>query len=106
MNSIRSRRSARSMRSRSILAISSLAILLKPDADPVWPPLSRLAEIGAAVVVMILYAQFLPVAGFVIATAIAAAYLTWRLGTKPLQSVVVGVGTSLGIYAVFHLALG
>ncbi len=90
----------------ALLGISSIVIFLKPDPEPVWPSLKRFAEIVAAAVVMILYAQFLPVVGFVIATAFAAAYLTWRLGSSPFQSVIIGIGTSLGIYAVFHLALG
>ncbi|APZ53217.1 tripartite tricarboxylate transporter TctB family protein [Salipiger abyssi] len=89
-----------------ILGLSSAVIALRPDAEPAWPALGRLAEIGAAVVVMILYAEMLPVAGFVIATAFAAAYLAWRLGSAPLEAVAVGVGTSVGIYVIFHLALG
>lgn len=89
-----------------ILGLSSLTILLRPDPDPVWPPLSRLAEIAAAVVVMVIYAELLPVAGFVIATAFAAAYLAWRLGSAPLEAIAVGIGTSLGIYGIFHLVLG
>jgi putative tricarboxylic transport membrane protein len=90
----------------AILGLSSLVIALRPDAEPHWPALGRLVEIGAAVVVMILYAQLLPVAGFVIATALAASYLSWRLGSSVLASVLTGVGTSLGIYSVFHLVLG
>ncbi|MEC7794337.1 MAG: tripartite tricarboxylate transporter TctB family protein [Pseudomonadota bacterium] len=90
----------------AILGLSSLAIVLRPDAEPPWPTLGRLAEIAAAVVVMILYAEMLPVAGFVIATAFAAAYLAWRLGSSALESVFVGVGTSVGIYVIFHLVLG
>ncbi|MHA6264672.1 tripartite tricarboxylate transporter TctB family protein [Arenibacterium sp. CAU 1754] len=90
----------------AILALSSLAIVLRPDTEPEWPAVGRLAEIGAAVVVMILYAQFLPVIGFVIATAVAATYLTWRLGTPPLGSLFTGAFTSGGIYVVFHLILG
>ena len=88
------------------LGISSLIIALRPDASPVWPPLNRLAEIFAAVVVMILYAELLPEIGFIIATAFAAAYLAWRLGSSVLESVLVGIGTSVGIYAIFHLVLG
>lgn len=90
----------------AILGLSSLAILLRPDAEPHWPTLGRLAEVAAAVVVMILYAEMLPVAGFVIATAFAAAYLAWRLGSKPVEAIAVGVGTSVGIYVIFHLVLG
>ncbi|WP_106746227.1 tripartite tricarboxylate transporter TctB family protein [Yoonia maritima] len=90
----------------AVLGISSLVIALKPDAAPEWPSLDRLVEIGAAAVVMVLYAELLPVLGFVIATALAATYLTWRLGSGPIASVVTGLGTSVGIYVVFHLVLG
>ena len=90
----------------TVLGISSLIIALRPDASPVWPPLNRLAEIFAAVVVMILYAELLPEIGFIIATAFASAYLAWRLGSSVLESVLVGIGTSVGIYAIFHLVLG
>ena len=90
----------------TILGLSSLVILLRPDPEPHWPGLARLAEIAGAVVVMVLYAQLLPVLGFVIATAFAAAYLGWRLGSGVVGAVLTGVGTSLGIYTVFHLILG
>lgn len=90
----------------SILGLSSLIILLRPDPEPVWPPLSRVAEIAAAVVVMVLYAEFLSTLGFVIATALAAAYLSWRLGSTVVQAVITGVGVSLCIYVVFHLLFG
>jgi putative tricarboxylic transport membrane protein len=89
-----------------ILGLASIAIALKPDSEPEWPNLGRLTEILAAIVVMVLYAQFLDVAGFVIATAFAATYLTWRLSTPPLQAVLVGVSTSVGIYVIFRLVLG
>ncbi|WP_428648781.1 tripartite tricarboxylate transporter TctB family protein [Roseibium sp.] len=90
----------------AVLALASIVIFLKPDAEPEWPALPRLLEVGAAVLVMILYAIALPEAGFVIATAAAASYLTWRLGTAPIASVISGCLTSAGIYAVFHLVLG
>ena len=89
-----------------ILGLASAAIALRPDPEPHWPALPRLVEIGAAVLVMILYAELLPVAGFVIATAFAAGYLSWRLGFSPAGAIMTGVGTSLGIYVVFHLGLG
>jgi putative tricarboxylic transport membrane protein len=90
----------------AIMGISSIYFLVKPDPEPHWPRLGRLAEIGLAVLVMVAYAQTLPVVGFVIATAIAATYLTWRLGSRPVESVVIGIGTSLGIYVIFRMVLG
>lgn len=90
----------------AVMAAASLVFLARPDPEPVWPGLGRLIEIACAALVMLAYAQALPTLGFVIATALAAAYLTWRLGTSPVQSLVVGVGTSVGIYVIFHLVLG
>ncbi|MEX5728152.1 putative tricarboxylic transport membrane protein [Rhodovulum iodosum] len=90
----------------TILGLSSAVIALRPDPEPAWPALGRLVEIVAAVVVMILYAELLPVAGFVTATAFAAGYLAWRLGSGPVEAALTGVGTSVGIYVIFHLVLG
>ncbi len=90
----------------AVLGVSSLVIIARPDKAPQWPALGRLMEVGAAVIVMILYANLLPELGFVISTALAATYLTWRLGTAPVSSVVSGCLTSVGIYAAFHLVLG
>lgn len=90
----------------AILAVASIAIVLRPDAEPEWPSLGRLAEILAAVVVMVLYAEFLDIAGFIIASTFAAAYLTWRLGSAPLQSLLIGACTALGIWIIFKPVLG
>ncbi len=89
-----------------ILGLASLAVLIRPDAAPAWPTAGRLIEIAVSAAVMVAYALALPEIGFVIATTLAAAFLTWRLGTRPLWAVVAGGLTALGIYAVFHLILG
>ena len=89
-----------------VMGISSVYFLVKPDPEPHWPRAGRLAEIGLAVLVLAAYAELLPVAGFVTATAIAAAYLTWRLGSRPVESLIIGIATSVGIYIIFHLVLG
>lgn len=90
----------------TIMGLASIYFLVKPDPAPDWPQAGRLAEIGFAVVVLFAYAQLLPVLGFVVATMFAAGYLAWRLGSKPLEAVLVGIGTSVGIYVVFRLILG
>ena len=55
---------------------------------------------------MVLYAELLPVIGFVIATALGSMYLTWRLGSSAIGSVITGISISLGIYVIFHLVFG
>lgn len=90
----------------TVLAICSLYILLRPDDEPDWPNLMNFIEIAFATAVMFLYAWGLSRVGFVIATVFCTAYLTWRLGSKPVSSLITGVATSVGIYVVFHLVLG
>ena len=90
----------------AVLGLASLVVIIRPGSAPHWPTGARLFEIAVAAAVMVAYALLLPEVGFVIATAFAAAFLTWRLGTPPLWSVVAGVLTSLGIYTVFRLILG
>ncbi|OXT02260.1 hypothetical protein B7H23_04935 [Notoacmeibacter marinus] len=90
----------------AMMGLSSVYFLLKPDPEPHWPRAGRLAEIGLAALVLAAYAELLPVAGFLISTAIAAAYLTWRLGSGLIESLIIGVGTSVGIYVIFRLVLG
>ncbi|EPX87058.1 tripartite tricarboxylate transporter TctB family protein [Salipiger mucosus] len=90
----------------AVMAAASIYFLAKPDPAPDWPSTGHLAEIGLAALVMFAYALLLPELGFVIATSVAAAYLTWRLGSRPVQSIVIGVATSVGIYVIFRLVLG
>ena len=90
----------------TVLAICSLYFLLRPDEEPDWPILTNLIEIIFATAVMFLYAFALSKVGFVIATVFATAYLSWRLGTKPLNALVTGVVTAIGIYVIFHMVLG
>lgn len=89
-----------------VLAASSLAILVRPDQAPKWPALNQLVEIAVTIGVLVAYAFVLPQLGFVISTAFASAFLSWRLGTRPLAAVASGVATSVGLYVVFRLILG
>jgi putative tricarboxylic transport membrane protein len=89
-----------------LLAIASAYVLLRPDPEPEWPIRGRALEIVGAVVVLIGYALALEPVGFVVATAVAAALLSWRLGSRPVWAAVSGLGISIGIYVVFHLVLG
>ena len=81
-------------------------MVLRPDPNPEWPAAGRLIEIALSVVVLVAYANMLSLVGFVIATAFASAYLSWRLGAAPLGAVIAGIVISVGIYVIFHLILG
>jgi putative tricarboxylic transport membrane protein len=89
-----------------VLVACGVAIWLKPDAQPQWPRARKLIELLWAISAMVIYAQALPVVGFVIATAAAAGFLSWQLGAQVKEAAVAGVLIAVGIYAVFHLVLG
>jgi putative tricarboxylic transport membrane protein len=90
----------------AMVGISGLTVLLRPDPEPQWPALGSLLEILAAVILLFIYAAVLSEVGFVICTAVAAAFLSWRLGSGPIEAILAGIAMSIGIYVVFHLVLG
>jgi putative tricarboxylic transport membrane protein len=89
-----------------LLAIASAYLVLRPDPEPDWPAARRVVEIVLALVLMLAYAFLLVPLGFVLATALAAGLLSWRLGAQPMIAVLSGIGIAVGIYVVFHLILG
>ncbi|MCA1972740.1 MAG: tripartite tricarboxylate transporter TctB family protein [Caenispirillum sp.] len=89
-----------------VMALACIYPLVKPDPEADWPGIGRLLEIALAVAVLIAYALALPIVGFVLATAVAAGILSWRLGSRPTGAALAGIGISVGIYVVFHLVLG
>jgi putative tricarboxylic transport membrane protein len=89
-----------------VLAVAGIYPIVRPDPAPRWPAPGRLLEIVFAAALMVGYTYALPVVGFVLATAVIAGLLSWRLSAKPVAALVAGVAIAFGIYAVFHLVLG
>jgi len=90
----------------AVLAITGIAMMLKPDDEPEWPARAKLLRIVWSVTAMVLYAELLPIVGFVVTTAAIAAFLSWQLGATVRQAAMGGVAISGGIYLVFHVVLG
>jgi len=89
-----------------VLAACGVAMFLRPDEDPVWPHRRKQIQLLWTIGAMILYVQFLPVVGFLVATAIGAGFLSWQLGASVKQACWGGFGISVSIYVVFKLVLG
>ena len=85
--------------------ICSLVMILRPDPEADWPPMTALLTIGFAVVVLVCYAYALKPLGFLIPTAIASGILSWQLSGRPLKSALTGVGLSVGLFVLFRFAL-
>ena len=89
-----------------VLAACGVAMFLRPEEDPVWPHRRKQIQLLWTIGAMILYVQFLPVVGFLVATAIGAGFLSWQLGASVKQACWGGFGISVSIYVVFKLVLG
>jgi putative tricarboxylic transport membrane protein len=89
-----------------LMAAAAVVMLVKPDRNPHWPSFKKVLELLGTTGVLVAYAYLLPLAGFVLATAVATAFLCGRLGANLRQSVQGGLLTSVGIYLVFQWVLG
>ncbi len=88
-----------------VAALSAVYLIVKPDADPDWPPLSAFLALGLAAVVLIIYALLLKPLGFIIPTALAASILSYQISPRLMTAAMAGTGLSFGLFAIFKYAL-
>ena len=88
------------------LISSSLFLIVKPDIKPSWPELSKIIEILITALILIMYAIFLPVIGFVFSTFFASSFISWRLGAKLTSAFTAGLIISVTIFILFRKVLG
>ena len=89
-----------------IAVLSALVLMFKPDAEPVWPPLSTFAKLVLAVLVLVGYANTLRPYGFIIPTTVAAGLLSYQISPRALPATLTGVGLSVGLFVIFKFVLG
>lgn len=86
--------------------ICALILVVRPDANAVWPGLATLLQLAIALAVLLGYASAVRPLGFIIPTAVAAGVLSWQINPKPLPAVLTGVGLSVGLFVLFKMVLG
>lgn len=89
-----------------VAALSALALIVRPDDDPDWPPAKTFVALAIATIVLIAYAYALKPLGFIIPTAIAASILSYQISPKPRSAVMAGTGLSVGLFVLFKFILG
>ena len=87
------------------LALSSLAIMVRTDPDPSWFRLPQWGNIILLTISFAVYAYLLVPVGFIVATTLETALVSWRFGAKVWQALLVGIGASLVLYALFVFGL-
>ena len=88
------------------LISSSLFLIFKPDIKPKWPEFRKIIEILMTAIILIMYAVFLPIIGFVFSTFFASSFISWRLGAKLKAALTAGLIISVTIFILFRKVLG
>jgi len=89
-----------------VMFVSSIFIILKPEIKPKWPNLFKLVEMLILLIVLILYAQLLPILGFTLSSILGSSFISWRLGAKILEAIIFGIVFSVLLFLLFDLVLG
>lgn len=87
-------------------ALLALAILLKPDPDPVWLRWPAAARQAGALAVLIGYPLAIEPLGFPIATFLACLPLSLVLGASWLQATLSALAIALGLFFLFDGVFG
>ena len=90
----------------AVALVCALAIVLKPDDEPGWPPLATFGRIAIALVVLYGFAVTLRPFGFLIPAAVASAAISYLISPRPVAAALCGVGLSVVLFAIFRFALG
>ena len=86
--------------------ICSLAMIIKPDKDPLWPNIKTLIKLFTALVILVLYAFSLKNFGFLLPTALASAALSYLIKPNVFRSSSTGIILSLSLFVIFKFGLG
>lgn len=89
-----------------VAILCGLILMVRPDPDPVWPPMRTLGALLVSTIVLIAYAFALKPLGFLIPTAITAAILSYQIEQRATRAMLAGLGLSIGLFLIFKFALG
>ena len=86
--------------------VCSLAMIIRPDKDPLWPNIKTLIKLFTALVILVLYAFSLKNFGFLLPTALASAALSYLIKPNVFRSSSTGIILSLSLFVIFKFGLG
>ncbi|NJM84580.1 MAG: tripartite tricarboxylate transporter TctB family protein [Tabrizicola sp.] len=89
-----------------VTVICALSMILRPDPDASWPGLALLGKLGLSLLVLIAYALTIRPLGFILPTALAAAFLSYQMNPRPVPAIASGIGLGLGLFVLFKFVLG
>ncbi len=90
----------------AIAVLCGIAIMVRPDDDPDWPPVRTLGALAVTVLVLVAYAYTIRAGGFLVPTAVAAGVLSYQINPRPGAAALAGIGLSVGLFVIFRYVFG
>lgn len=87
------------------MALFALALLIRPDPDPVWKAAAGVRQL-LTVAVLFAYPFVIEPLGFPLSTGIGAALLARVLGAPWGPAAALGLALGFGLFALFDMLLG
>lgn len=85
----------------SLMGLSSLYLILKPDANPNWPQRSFWLPFALVLISLVVYAYLIVPLGFIITTTLEMTLLSVLFGARWWQGLGGAVAFSLVVYFLF-----
>lgn len=85
-----------------LLGLSSVYLILRPDTDEAWPHWKMLFELFVVAAVILFFAWAIEVVGFILAAIVLVSYICWRMGAKPMSSLITATISSVVIFLLFN----
>lgn len=88
-----------------ILGVSAVLLLIKPNAGQRWPTPRIFFDLLAVLLGLVVFALILEPIGFILSATLFSSFISWRMGAKPIKSVLIGFAYSVGLYGLFNYGL-
>jgi len=89
-----------------VALVSAMAVIIKPDAEPVWPSARVFLSLFICTAVLVAYTYSLKPFGFLVPTAVCIAILSFQIHPRALSAILAGIGLSVGLFVLFRYGLG
>ncbi|GAB3477704.1 tripartite tricarboxylate transporter TctB family protein [Marinomonas epiphytica] len=88
-----------------VLGVSSVYMIVRPDPDTPWAPVSMLIELAVVSLSIMVFAWAIEPLGFLISATLVVSFLCWRMGVTVTKSLITGVASSVFIFFLFNTVL-
>lgn len=89
-----------------LLFLLSVLLFFQSEPAVAWPAPGAWANVFVILLSFLIYGSLLAFLGFMLATSLETAFVSWRFGARFGLALLTGLGVSLALYILFVFILG